>query len=491
MKILLINPHFSNMTIDVPLGLAYIAAVAREVGCDVIVVDMDACNARVGDDHVLSTINEFNPDLIGISIYTDFARSAYALMKKMTKFHIPVVVGGPHPTVRPNEAFLFGASYVVRGEGEDTFRELLEHVKAKEPPVSVPGLSLVAGGKVVHNEGRKLIEFIDSIPVPAKDLFNIKDYSGRMGAEPFGGLLTSRGCPGRCVYCSNAVMGRKNRFRTPSAIMQEIRHLRDAYGIRKFTFVDDSFSADIERTSSLLREMIRERFEIEWTCFTRANYVNFDFLCLMKEAGCVAVDYGIEHGDDASLQKLRKGISVAMIENALGWTKKAGLRYTTNYILGFPWETEQTIKNTVSHAKSFHDIGLQTSPIVPYPGTELFESYKDEYHLDEWWLQRDGIRWQDIDSIAKGRPLSNIAFFRLSRDKEKLIQKGFQQFHAPHMRFAHESTNLPNPKALLYWVLRFLYVLSPGMERATYGAAKSIYSRFGQGLAKRRMITRA
>ena len=465
MKVLLINPRFSNTTTDVPLGLAYIAAVAKNAECDVKVVDADAAKSNITNDDILATAKNYKPDIIGISIYTSFARRAYKLLNILSSLQIPVVVGGPHPTAIPEEPFNFGSSFVVRGEGEETFYELIEHLRGKRLIDSIRGLSYLAGHKIIHNEPRALIEDIDNISLPAKELFNRENYVGRMWAHPFGGVLTSRGCPGKCIYCSNEVMGRRYRFRQPSMVIEEIKFLKDKYGIKRFTFVDDTFTANKERIVATCHLILKEKLDIQWSCYSRVNFVDPNLLSLMKEAGCILIDYGIEHGDDNSLKMLRKGITLDIVKKALSWTKEAGIRYSTNYILGFPWETIQSINRTLQHALEFHDCGFQSGPIVPYPGTEFYETYKHEYGLEDWWLKRDGIRGQDIKLIAEGHKFAEFAFFRLDPQKEKMIERTFSKFYSAHLRYKNDSRKLFSIRGWIYWLLYFSYKISPDLER--------------------------
>ncbi|MFB0564056.1 MAG: radical SAM protein [Candidatus Aminicenantaceae bacterium] len=464
MKIMLINPQFSNRTNDIPLGLAYIAAVAQQVQCKVKIVDADASNVNITDDQIVADARDYNPDLIGITIYTDFARKAYRLIGMLRSLKIPIVVGGPHPMVLSEEPFTFGASFVVRGEGEETFVELIQYLKGERSVDEIHGLSYVSNGTVIHNPPRALIQNLDSIPLPAVELFNRKNYSGRFG-PPFGSILTARGCPGRCTYCSNLVMGRKYRFRQPSFIIEEIKFLKAKYGIDKFMFVDDSFAANRKHTLSLLNQIIKEKMVIQYACVTRINLVNPELLSLMKESGCISIDYGIEHGDDSSLVRLKKGINLERINRALSWTEEAEIPYTTNYILGFPWETPETIRQTLRHAIKFYDEGLYYSLIVPYPGTELYYSYKDDWGLENWWLKRDGLTWKDITLIGWKKKYGELAFFRLDDVREALVESTSVVFHGGYLLNRKERKKILTIKSLFYWVLYVGMKLFPSSGR--------------------------
>jgi radical SAM superfamily enzyme YgiQ (UPF0313 family) len=472
MRVLLVNPQFSRTTTDAPLGLAYVAATATKAGCDVKVVDADADKSSLTDDDVRRMSEAFGPDLIGVSIYTDFARKAYSVIDMLAPLGAPIVVGGPHPSSVPDEPFEYGADFVVRGEGERAFSELLSAMRSRRRLEAIRGLSYRSGGTVVHNEPMTLISDLDQgLPLPAKELFDREQYSGRMGAEPFGGILTSRGCPSRCVYCSNRVMGRSYRFRKATRVVAEIGVLRERYGIERFTFADDTFTADKRRLEQACRLILEQHPDIGWSCFSRVSAVTPGLLELMKQSGCFLINFGIEHGDNDSLKRLKKGISLKTIGNALRWTKDAGIGYHTNYIYGFPWETEESIEKTLRHSVDFVDLGFQSSPVVPYPGTELYETYKHDYGLEKWWLRRDGIRWQDTMKIGRGGSLREVLFFRLDSNKETLIERALQKNFSYHMKFKKHSGRA-NLRGLTYHLLHACYRISPRLER-TVGAALS------------------
>ncbi len=465
MKFLLINPNFSNTTTDVPLGLAYIAAVAKNAECDVKVVDADAIKASNTDNDILGTVEDYKPDIIGVSIYTDFAKRAYKLLKTLSLIQVPVVVGGPHPTVVPEEPFNFGAKFVVRGEGEISFSRLIEHIREERSVNTIPGLSYCNGNKIIHNDLMRLIKDLDCIPFPAKELFNRANYSGQMDAEPFGNILSSRGCPSLCVYCSNMVMGRRYRFRNPSNVIEEIKYLKNRFGINRFTFSDDTFTANAARVEETCHQILENELNIQWSCFSRINSVNENILSMMKKAGCFLINFGIEHGDDNSFKILKKGITLNTIKKSLSLTKEAEIRYRTNYILGFPWETEESIQATLKHVLEFNDSGYQVSPIVPYPGTEIYEKYKDEYRLENWWLKRDGIKWQDTMRIARGHKLSKFSFFRLEHSKERMIEAALEKIYSFHMKFGKDRQKFFSMRWYLYWFFYISYKISPAFER--------------------------
>jgi radical SAM superfamily enzyme YgiQ (UPF0313 family) len=183
------------------------------------------------------------------------------------------------------------------------------------------------------------------------------------------------------------------------------------------------------RLFELLQQIIEERLDIRWTCLTRANLVEPSLLCLMKNAGCIGINYGVEHGDNNSLAMLKKGMDLEQINRALSWTAEAGIPYSTNYILGFPWETQETIRRTVRHAIEFYGNEMNYSPVVPYPGTEEYESNKDKHGIVNWWLKRDGLSWEEIYQIGRSVKFGEIAFFRLAAANESFIERASVVFY--------------------------------------------------------------
>ncbi|GAH49788.1 unnamed protein product, partial [marine sediment metagenome] len=215
MKIILINPPWKNTNTVPPLGLAYLGAMLKKEGFEITVIDANAINAKYTHRDIFEEVKRYNPDLIGITIYTTFAKNTYFLMKTLSSLNKVIVVGGPHPSAVSRESFRYSADIVVKGEGEKTIVELAKILKNGESLCNVRGILFKdKKGDIVENLPQEPIADLDNLPRPARDLFDPKLYTKRAGSSLYGAILTSRACPGRCTFCSKAVFGNNHRFRS-------------------------------------------------------------------------------------------------------------------------------------------------------------------------------------------------------------------------------------------------------------------------------------
>jgi radical SAM superfamily enzyme YgiQ (UPF0313 family) len=244
----------------------------------------------------------------------------------------------------------------------------------------------------VNNPPRQLYDDLDSLPFPGKHLFNIEHYVKSAGEIiRFGNIITSRGCPFFCTYCSNKIYGKSVRFRSPENVILEIKNLKEAYGINKFVFLDDCITLKRERMMEICRLMMSGNLNIKWVCITRVDAVDQELLMEMKKAGCIAIDYGIESGIPETLVRVKKGFIIKDVENALKWTDEVGINSMVNFMHGFPWETAEEISRSRDFIKKIKPLvsGIMPSGIViPFPKTNLYEEYWKKYEFEGWWLKR-------------------------------------------------------------------------------------------------------
>ena len=339
---------------------------------------------------------------------------------------------GTHVTPMPVENMRdFPAlDYVLRGEPELTFRELLDVLEGKvancpewiqallrktdltwEPiSNSVPGpdgeadLSAIKGlvwrrnGRITVNESRPFVSELDDLPMPLYHLLPTKHYTMPMMKGPFSFVVTSRGCPAGCTYCIKHVSYQNSvRLLSPNRIMKEIAALGDL-GVTNIHMYADLFTVNREQVIELAKLIIQEGRQIRWTCNSRVDFVDEEMLTLMGRSGCWMIAWGIESGNEAVLRRVRKGASPAKAHQALTWAKKAGIRNWGYFIIGLPAETEETIRQTIDLAKSLPlDVAL-FHVAAPYPGTPFFF----EVVKNGWF--RPGTRWEEVD-MDKGTVL--------------------------------------------------------------------------------------
>lgn len=416
MKILLINPPYDRLigfkSEWFPLGLCSLASFLADKGHgDIAVYDAEHATEQtvkyssivkyaenfqnyqeaIGDqDHpvwkeVRKTIEDFRPDLVGIGIMTVKIPSALQVVKicKEIDPNIKIVVGGHHPTIAPGEMLENeGIDFAVRGEGEVTFFELLEVLKTKELVYSsIKGLSFKKDEKIVHNQVRPLIQNLDKIPMPARSrLLNIDSYSQTQLSM----VMTSRGCPYECGFCASACMWHKKvRFRSIQSIIDELQLLKNKFSVKHITFMDDSFILHHNRLKQLCQTMIDNKINLTWSCLTRVNMISDEIIALMKKAGCIKVDVGIESGNERILQLINKKITLEQIRKAVKILRKNKMYWSGFFMFGFPTETKEEVLDTLYLLKELKPDWANISIFTPYLGTDLYEQAKERRMLSE------------------------------------------------------------------------------------------------------------
>ena len=393
MRVLLAQAPSPIVNTSPPLGLGYLGAVLERAGHEVLILDGSAPYAEFTIESMAREIARWEPDLVGLTLTISFATHTYRLIKEIKGLiDVPIIVGGPHATLFPEEPLRFGADMVFRGEAEEGMLEVIEYVEGRRRADEIAGLSyLNADGKPVHNPPRPPIRDLDSIPFPAKHLF-IREHYYRVPSDSirFGNIVTSRGCPFRCTYCANAALSRGWRARSPRNVVDEMKELMERYGTRKFNWFDDVATIDQNRMMEICQLIIDEGLDVEWTCITRVNAVSRELLRMMRRAGCVGVTYGIESGNPETLRRIRKGITVEQAERAVKMTYEAGMDCYVNFMFGFPWEGPGDVRMTTKFIRQLSPYVTYIQPggvLVPFPATQIYEEYKGEYGFEGWWLE--------------------------------------------------------------------------------------------------------
>ena len=400
-RVLLIDPPFYRLigfyNRYFPLGLVSIGTVLRNVGHEVAVYDADYNEdpqamdyGRLPDyyptylasfrdsDHsvwreVRRTVEAFRPDLIGISIWTAYAASAFHIAR-LCKTVAPgcrIVAGGPHATVKAEEILRICPSidYVIRGEGEAAMVELSTAISDQSKELGhIEGLSFRNGNSITHNPARRPLRDLDEIPLPDRTLLmNRRTYS----SEDMGLIMTSRGCPFSCSFCATET--RQVRYRSIERVLAEIRQVKADYGTTQFSFKDDSFTVDRRRVAAFCDALIRERLDIGWECNTRVDLVNEDLLTQMKKAGCNSIKVGIESGSERVLEQMNKRITLDQVRTAAGLLRKAGIHWTGYFLMGTPGESLDDIHKTLDFLYEIKPDFASIGVYEPFPGSAMFE----------------------------------------------------------------------------------------------------------------------
>ena len=423
MKISLINPPYPPSVHShppfIPLGLAYLGAVAEKAGHQVTIIDCQA--ERLTYEAFSARITQTPSDVVGVTATTLLYKSAMKLITIAKQAHPQAItmLGGSHGTFWDENALNEYPSLdiVVRREGEQTFIELLEKLLTQANLANVLGITYRNGDKIVRNADRPFIEDLDSIPFPAHHLMPLESLK-RDGKILFP-LISSRGCVFWCDFCSTVRMfGRGYRMRSPKNVVDEMQLIHDKYGVKQVTFYDDAFTVDRNRVLKICEELHSRKLDMMWDCGTRVDMVDRELMKTMRSAGCFAVWLGVESGSEAILGAMNKRIKLDQTRLAYKTAHEVGLMTIANVVLGFPGETEKTARETIRFVKELNpdDVGFYVA--TPYPGTPMYEEVKKN-----GWL-----RVTDFDRYDTAGPTFETPSLSMET-LAKLRYKAYQDFY--------------------------------------------------------------
>ena len=424
MNILLINPSTSNIYGKIganlpPLGLGYIAAVARQGGHYIKIVDLAV------DKEALNNLNINEFDLIGITATTPQYPEALKVAKKMKDKNKMVVMGGYHVTFMDYEALSTGVvDIVVRGEGEEIFLNLLNTLENKGKLDDVKGISYWEGTNYIRTDDVPPPQNLDELPFPARDLFPIDKYKNTLEGIRTINITTSRGCPFNCYFCSSSKFGGlKWRARSPESIADEIELLQKEYGFKAFAFMDDNFTLNPKRVIAFADEIEKRNIDIIWWCFSRVDtLVKNEFMVKrMAESGAIRIFLGLESANENVLDDYGKNITYKQQIDAVNLLRKYGIGIHGSFIIGDFEETEDMIMNTVKLAKKLKPEVSQFSVLTPFPGTALFEQVKRENKF----LHN---KWELYDALHPTIKLKNLTPKQLQKITVKSYRKAYLNY---------------------------------------------------------------
>lgn len=383
-----------------PLGLMSIAAVLREKGHIIKIFDRNL------DFFIFTKLKKFKPDIIGLSALTgpmllDVMKIAKKV-KLMFGKSLPLVMGGVHASILPEQTLENSfIDYVVIGEGEHTFTELVEAIEKKKDLSKILGLGYKKDGKIIVNGKRPLIENLDGLPITPWEMVDYKKYF-RFDII----LVTSRGCPYRCAFCYNLKFN-EARWRGMSAkrVIEEIKKVEKLTRNKDLGFHDDNFTSDKKRLYKVL-----DYLSPDYNLFieTRINYVNDEFLTKLKKFRNVWLVFGVESGSQRILNKMNKGITIEQIKKAFQLCKKYKIRTTASVVLGSPTETEEELEMTLKLLDEIKPTRYTYCLYAPYPGSPLFDeivangSFKPPKTFEGWagFTQYAGSSNLDIANLS-------------------------------------------------------------------------------------------
>ena len=362
-----------------PLGTLYVASSLQKAGHDVRFLN----GAFMTHDEIIKGLLSFAPDFTGIySTAFGWKKAIHASSEIRRMFKdVFIAVGGPYP-IAVQEGCLkdsLDIDAVITGEGELTMVEILQRLSQGKGLQGVEGVVFREDGKIVRNTSRPLIQDLDSLPFPARELLgDDMDYippPATYKRKPVAVIITSRGCNRRCLFCFQMDKSRKSgiRFRSVENVLEEIEKCIKQ-GYREIKFIDDTLAADYDRAMRIAREIKARGLDFTWFASACVNQVDLPLLKAFKEAGCWAILFGAESGVQKDLNVIKKGITVNQIRGAVRMAKEAGLTVYTPFLFGIPGQTFEDGLRTIEFVCELAPDIANFHAITPFPGSELYDN---------------------------------------------------------------------------------------------------------------------
>ena len=407
-----------------PLGLLYIAASVRRLGKDHVEF-VDAQAENLNDESLEKRIAASNPDIVGITALSFTMPDVLAVCGMAKNADAMTIVGGPHAHIYPEEtAKLENVDFVMRGEGEGSFPFLLDSIRVHEPPWDVSGAVWYTNGKICRGPEPIPIDDLDILPHPARDMTDVNlYYSALARTSPATTMMTSRGCPYRCIFCDRPHLGKKCRYRSPANVVDEIEECL-SLGIREFLIYDDNFATNRDRVVAISEEILHRDLRVIFDVRLRVTDLDDELAGMLRRAGCDRAHLRVESGDPEILKSLQKGITVDDARRAFETARHAKIRTLAYFLVGSPGETPDTVARSIKLAKELKPDYAHFSLLIPFPGTEL---YLNGIEKGIW---KAGDPW--LEFAANPRPdfLPPVWEENLSREKlVKLTLGAYRSFY--------------------------------------------------------------
>jgi len=430
MKIFLLVPNFNqekksimNVRARQPLSMAIIASILRQAGQGIKLLDANVLNLSL--EQIEQAVRDFNPEaLIVTSTPIDrwecpnsHIENIFKIIDRAAVEHKILI--GSHGTTMPEWVFdNCQIDFIIRGEPELSAEKLVAALAAKGSLEEIPGLSYRQGGKIVNNPSERIID-LDSLPWPAYDLLPMDKYSSNDYEKPFSVVMTSRGCPYNCLFCLKAMMPGRYIVRNSDKVIEETEYLINNFQIKSIFFQDWEFFIDGDRVEKICSAIIDRGLKFSWGANARATDIikNREIMPLVKRAGCINVNLGMESGSDRVLTMIDKKITSTDLRLAIDILKENGITGGYCVLLNAPGENRQTIKETIDFIIK-NDLQVkQFLPVIPYPGTVLFERIKAKFPGKKF-------NWNNIEKYAglvdtELKPFWSLLFLRNYKNQLK------------------------------------------------------------------------
>lgn len=371
-----------------PLGIMYIGTYLKKNNYTVKIIDLAVEN--LDENQFFQAIEECNPSIIGMSTYNEAWNVQKILCRRIKQKYPNIIIaaGGAFATFCYEQVLNESMTdFVLRGEGEYVFCQLCDCLlRGKLKKENIKGLCYKnKEGSVIANENVERIKNLDQLPFPDRSLIKKEKY-----VLPYT-ISTSRGCPGQCIFCSSkSFWGKSVIMRSAENVYKEVMDIYEKYGANIFYITDDTFTASKKRCLEFCEMLRQSGISFVWGCESRADVINEEFIRILYESGCHKIQFGMESADNEILQRIKKHVTIEQIENAVMCAAKYNMHIQVSYIVGHAFDTEETVKKTISFAKHLSDdygARVVCSVNTPFPGTEQYEKRKElgiEIKTDEW-----------------------------------------------------------------------------------------------------------
>lgn len=450
-KVLFVIPENKSMFGDVKslpphphVGIAYLIALLKKNNFQAAVFDEGIEEKK---EALFQFIDQFKPDLIGTTGFSygySFLENLIKRIKKHTQ--APLIVGGPHVSATGSEIIRSTpADFALAGEGEIELLKLIKELEKNKPDFQkIPGLIWRKNGRIIQNQRPGFIRDLDKLPFPDYQAFKLEKYPCFF--EKSLPILTSRGCPFNCSYCSVRLsMGQAFRPRSPKNVIAEIRHWYKK-GFSSFDINDDCFTLDIARAEKICDLLIKSGLKVKLQLYNgiRVDRVTPNLLKKLKKAGCAFIAYGAESGNEEVLKKIKKNITLDQVRKAVDWTNRAGIKNAVNFIIGHQGETYQQALNSLDFARSLPSSFVNFYNLIPYPGTETYNwaLKKAKLLVNKKTYLRE-ISYRDNSPIFETKEFTE-------KQRKEVMKKGFDLYEKKVIFFRLG----PVFGLLVYWLTR-------------------------------------
>ncbi len=419
-----------------PLGVAYLAASARAAGYPAAIVDAHALNLSAGE--MVQTVSRIGAEVVGITTTTFnwpvAAQLARALKKATPK--VQVWVGGPQLSLYPDECMAETAVDVaVVGEGDRVVVELLQRLEAGEELAGVPGTLVRVGDQVIPTPVGAPIADLDSLPMPALGLLPLSSYRAITLPSPWVSMLTSRGCPFHCRYCSQAYVGGKYRPHGPERVVEELERAVTTFHAREVVFFDETFTQPRKRAVAIAEGILARNLKVRFNIRTRIDRLDPTVLEALAAAGCTGIHVGVEAGSMRVQKLMNKNLNLERLAGSLAQAQRLGLETRGYFMLGFPGETLAEMEQTIRFAAELPLDWASFTITTPAPGSDI---YMDA--LDSGLIATD--YWREYTLGRQGEPPGYFVSDEVDEKKlEQLLRKAYRVFYARPNLLARKARN--------------------------------------------------